>query len=746
MTFREEQIDYIEKARRAGVSDQEISAYLLEDFQIYAKKTKLIFQYLYCDRYENEIRGRVGKTAGWRTGTQAFMLIPANKRPRNRSTNTTAERYYDFGRMNWRAFRKNYFIVISAFLNKKTGKYEDTPEKAGLKRDTHNMNHLFEYRDIPETAEEVQKRAEIRQKEEIKRDKQIKMTAAKKKQALETISKALEDGLISQQDYNSILLNIKEESLFEKIQKGFVNLFNKIFNNEQKGDSKTQEENIKKGQQETNQRQTEIFSNIEEEYRRKIDSLTKAYLSNIDSILKDKTLSDVAKNDLIESAHIVTNKQKALLKKSIEQQKNDLIKAQIEVINKAFNEDLIDSTQYYNILNKVKELKKPKRTQFSNAIVYNKEGKILFIKRSNLDSFEPGKWALPGGGIDEGEEPSDACLRELKEETNLTGSKIVFAQKWITEDKMHLYYYYVTCDKLDPIILDEENDNYQWMSLSEWLSADLLLDLKDQLLEFLPTQNLNSINKSMKPKDKIKLVMKEFKNGTLKSSSGELVTDKKQALAIALSEAQSLNKGEDNLDDLIEEHKKLIDVLESPSHKDDVKEAKKQTRELYNYQKEKESISKGKKGSKFAHQIGFDLNSNKRWARIRGNEHEIAEQTSYVGETESLNNERDLKHYFRQLELQKKSQQIEPKENKQVAANLNSSTDLQKKKISVKNLKQSLKGGRYPHNATTQKILDEIYLREDENGLAEVSGRELTLINLIKQDGNINPSQFGTKN
>ena len=38
-------------------------------------------------------------------------------------------------------------------------------------------------------------------------------------------------------------------------------------------------------------------------------------------------------------------------------------------------------------------------------------------------------------------------------------------------------------------------------------------------------------------KAKVAKVMKEFKEGKLKSSSGEIVTDKKQAVAIALSEA-----------------------------------------------------------------------------------------------------------------------------------------------------------------------------------------------------------------
>ncbi len=42
---------------------------------------------------------------------------------------------------------------------------------------------------------------------------------------------------------------------------------------------------------------------------------------------------------------------------------------------------------------------------------------------------------------------------------------------------------------------------------------------------------------------KIHKVMKEFKEGTLKSSSGDKVTDRKQALAISLSEAGVSKKG-----------------------------------------------------------------------------------------------------------------------------------------------------------------------------------------------------------
>ena len=56
---------------------------------------------------------------------------------------------------------------------------------------------------------------------------------------------------------------------------------------------------------------------------------------------------------------------------------------------------------------------------YADVILINEEGKALLLKRSEADTFEPGKLGFPGGKIEIGEDPKTAALRELIEETGI---------------------------------------------------------------------------------------------------------------------------------------------------------------------------------------------------------------------------------------------------------------------------------------------------------------------------------------
>ena len=57
----------------------------------------------------------------------------------------------------------------------------------------------------------------------------------------------------------------------------------------------------------------------------------------------------------------------------------------------------------------------------SYAICLDPEGRILLCRLATNEP-EPGAWTLPGGGVDFGEHPDDAVIRELREESGLTGT------------------------------------------------------------------------------------------------------------------------------------------------------------------------------------------------------------------------------------------------------------------------------------------------------------------------------------
>ena len=90
-----------------------------------------------------------------------------------------------------------------------------------------------------------------------------------------------------------------------------------------------------------------------------------------------------------------------------------------QLIIKMFQNKIQKASLYYPdekaILKKLKE--KIPVCKAGGGLVFNKKGDVLFI-------FRNGKWDLPKGGIERGEEIEDTAMREVEEETGVNQLRI----------------------------------------------------------------------------------------------------------------------------------------------------------------------------------------------------------------------------------------------------------------------------------------------------------------------------------
>ena len=105
-----------------------------------------------------------------------------------------------------------------------------------------------------------------------------------------------------------------------------------------------------------------------------------------------------------------------------------------------------------------------------SAIILNENKGILFTQRSLSDDFLPGYWELPGGGMDYGETPQAALMREIKEECGL-GIEIIkpiAANTYFIKDLQRIEITFL-CKAINPteIKLSHEHSDYKWLKITE---------------------------------------------------------------------------------------------------------------------------------------------------------------------------------------------------------------------------------------------------------------------------------------
>ncbi len=113
--------------------------------------------------------------------------------------------------------------------------------------------------------------------------------------------------------------------------------------------------------------------------------------------------------------------------------------------------------------------------------VVQRNDRLLLVRLTDL-SASPGAWSLPGGGIDHGEDPAEAVVRELYEETGLQGRVValldvdshmresVIGQEVLQGNHARRILYRVEVDSDGPlqvIDVDGSSDTPSWHELSD---------------------------------------------------------------------------------------------------------------------------------------------------------------------------------------------------------------------------------------------------------------------------------------
>ena len=130
---------------------------------------------------------------------------------------------------------------------------------------------------------------------------------------------------------------------------------------------------------------------------------------------------------------------------------------------------------------RLNEEKKEKTEKKKNAIavIVNNDNKILLLKRAKIkEIWQPGKWALVGGGVEKDETPQQAVEREILEEVGLEIKKFVktFTIQRNPDSIEYIFACRYTGDPTE-IELNDENTNYGWYDVDEMKFLDIVPNL-----------------------------------------------------------------------------------------------------------------------------------------------------------------------------------------------------------------------------------------------------------------------------
>lgn len=114
---------------------------------------------------------------------------------------------------------------------------------------------------------------------------------------------------------------------------------------------------------------------------------------------------------------------------------------------------------------------RPKFLMAVSALVFNEQGRVLLFKHT----YRKLAWGIPAGGLEHGEQPQDAIVREFFEETGMT----IEAQRLVLADSSQVFHH-VSLVYLCKIIGGEFRESNEISEIRYFDVADLPFMLSDE--------------------------------------------------------------------------------------------------------------------------------------------------------------------------------------------------------------------------------------------------------------------------
>lgn len=131
--------------------------------------------------------------------------------------------------------------------------------------------------------------------------------------------------------------------------------------------------------------------------------------------------------------------------------------------------------------------------------IIRKDDKTLLLRRSTGRPSILGKYELPGGKLEYGEQPEDALLRYVREDANLTiqTTQLFDVLTYIDHDDRDTQYvfilYLVSLGAGSKVVLGQDYDHYFWKKMSDIQQNDLTESTK--ILLGISQQTIQSVKK-----------------------------------------------------------------------------------------------------------------------------------------------------------------------------------------------------------------------------------------------------------